>query len=68
MSVCVVDEAGSTIREAVVGAELEDVAAYLDASGGQFTRVGLEARPTAEWTVAALIAEGLPAVCLESSQ
>jgi transposase len=68
VSVCVVDEAGSIIREAVLGAEPEEVAAYLGGSGGQFTRVGLEAGPTAEWMVAALIAGGLPAVCLESRQ
>jgi transposase len=68
VSVCIVDEAGSIIREAVVAAEPEDVAAYLGSLDQPLARVGLEAGPTADWLVAALIARGLPAICLESRQ
>lgn len=68
VSVCIVDEAGSITREAVVAAEPEVVAACLTARDEPLARVGLEAGPTAEWMVAGLIEHGLPAVCLESRQ
>jgi transposase len=58
VSVCVVDELGSIIREAIVAAEPEALAAYLT-SCGSLTRVGWEAGPTAEWMVAGVAAKGL---------
>jgi transposase len=68
VSVCIVDDAGSIVREAVVAAEPEDIAACLRSLGEPMARIGLEAGPTAEWLVAALIARDLPTVCLESRQ
>ncbi len=68
VSICIVDEAGSIIREAVVAAEPEDIVVYLDSIGAPLARVGLEAGSTSEWLVAALLAAGLPAICLESRQ
>jgi transposase len=66
VSICVVDEAGSILREGVVPADPEHVAAFLSPWDTQLTRVGLEAGPTSEWIAGGLISLRLPAICLES--
>jgi len=48
VSICIIDEAGLSLREGIVAAEPADIAAYLAPCGTQLARVGLEAGPMAE--------------------
>ena len=66
--VCVVDETGRIVKEAVVASEPGALAAYLLGLGLALERVGLEAGPLSQWLYAGLRSAGLPMVCLETRQ
>jgi transposase len=65
-SICIVDETGLTVREAIVESEPEALAAALLATNLTFARVGLEAGPLSQWLHAGLTRAGLPAILIET--
>ena len=65
-AVCIVDDNGEIVREAVVRTGPEDVAALLHGTGLTFTRTGPEAGPLSSWLHDGQKAAGLPAVCVEA--
>jgi transposase len=67
-SICIVDQAGSLVREFKVVSDPEALAAALIGLGLVFGRVGLEAGPMSQWLHGGLAAAGLPVVLLETWQ
>ena len=65
-AVCVVDEAGTMVREARVPSEPEALVAFLQGLGLALERIGLEACSLSAWLHESLVATGLPAVCIET--
>src|ERR671917_140479 len=65
-SVCVVDAAGRTLREAKVASEPEALVAWFRGLGLEVARVGLEAGPLSQWLFAAMRAAGLAVELLET--
>src|SRR3712207_5040831 len=65
-SVCVVDAAGRTVREAKVGSEPDLLARYLTGLPLAIARVGLEAGPLSQWLHARLAEAGFQVVLLET--
>lgn len=68
ISICVVDEAGTIVREGKVSCEPDDVVAFLNNRSSNIERIGLEAGPMSEWIAGALLDQNLPVVCLETRQ
>jgi transposase len=68
ISICVVDETGTIVREGKVSCEPDDVAAFLNERPSNIERIGLEAGPMSEWIAGALLDQNLPVVCLETRQ
>ena len=64
-SVCVVDEAGKTVRELKVPSHPEDVVDVLKDAAWRLERIGLEAGPLSQWLFSGLADAGLPVVCIE---
>jgi len=64
--VCIVDDRGEVVREAVVPSDPEPVAAFLRGCGLAFGRIGLEAGPLAPWLYWGLVSAGLPVFCIET--
>ncbi|HEX6290695.1 MAG TPA: transposase, partial [Herpetosiphonaceae bacterium] len=65
-AICVIDEAGTMVREAQVPSEPEALVAFLQGSGLVLERTGLEACSLSAWLHESLVAAGLPAVCIET--
>jgi transposase len=65
-SVCIVDEAGTVLREMKVASEPEALLEELTDKAYSFRRIGLEAGPLSQWLYSALVDAGLPAVCVET--
>ena len=65
-AVCVVDEAGTMVKEARVPSEPEALAGFFQGSGLAPERIGLEACSLSAWLHEGLVAAGLPAVCIET--
>src|SRR5215217_1895708 len=66
-AVCVVDEAGTMVREARVPSEPEALVAFFRGLGLVLERIGLlEACSLSAWLHENLVAAGLPAVCIET--
>jgi len=65
-SLCVVDEAGSVVREGRVASEPSAIAAWLGQTGLSMARVGLEAGPLSPWLHRELGGAGLPSICIET--
>ncbi|ADU13093.1 IS110 family transposase [Asticcacaulis excentricus] len=63
---CVVDEAGTVIKEARVASEPEALVAWFSALGFAVKRIGLEAGPLSQWLYAGLKAAGLEVSLLET--
>lgn len=65
-SVCVIDEAGKTIREVKVASEPEAIVAVLVDDAFTIERIGLEAGPLSQWLYSGLAETGLPVSCIET--
>jgi transposase len=66
--VCIVDEMGEIVREAVVASEPDALSGFLQGLGLRLARIGLEAGPLSQWLYAGLQSADLPVVCLETRQ
>ena len=65
-SVCIIDEAGKTIREVKVASEPEAILSVLVDEALTIERIGLEAGPLSQWLYSALAEAELPVVCVET--
>src|SRR5262245_30521419 len=65
-SICVVNQAGSVVREGVVDSEPEAIAAFVRSKASGAVRIGLETGPTATWLWSELKQLGLPAICIDA--
>lgn len=65
-AICIVDQEGRIVREAVVATEVEAIDRHLRNLGVELKRIGLEAGPLSSWLHAGLRAAGWPMVCLET--
>lgn len=67
-AICIVDDAGQIVREALVASEPEALVASFEACGMKMERVGLEACSLTAWLHGGLAEAGLPAICIEARQ
>ena len=65
-SICVMDAAGTIIREGKAESSLEAISAFLAAADRHYVRVGLEAGPLCQWLYAGLTKAGFPVICIET--
>ena len=65
-AVCILDAAGRIVREARVGSEPGELAAFLTGCGHRLVRIGLEAGALSQWLHAGLVRAGLPAILVET--
>lgn len=65
-AICVVDRAGSVIREGVVDSAPETIAEFVTSNAPNVVRIGLEAGPTATWLWTELKQLGLPVICIDA--
>jgi transposase len=65
-SVCIIDEAGKTIREVKVASEPEAIVSVLVDEALTIERIGLEAGPLSQWLYSGLAETGLPVICVET--
>ena len=65
-SVCIVDDAGTIVREVKVASEPEALLAVLTNSVYRFKRIGLEAGPLSQWLYSAFSEASLPVICVET--
>jgi transposase len=59
---CVVDAAGSIVKEARIASGPEAIVAWFEGLGLEMTAIGLEAGPLSQWLYAAMTAAKLPVV------
>lgn len=64
--VCIVDEMGAIVTEAVVASEPDELREYFQRLNIRLERIGLEAGPLSQWLYAGLFSAGLGVVCLET--
>ena len=62
-SICVVNQAGSIVREGVVNSDPELIAAFVKSKAPGSVRIGLETGPTTTWLWTELKRLGLPVIC-----
>ena len=65
-AVCVVDQSGKIIREAMIPSDPEAIAAFISANTTKVARIGLESGPTSTWLWTELDCMGLPVVCIDA--
>jgi transposase len=65
-SICVVDQAGSVVREGVVESDPEAIAQFVRLKAPNAVRIGLETAPTATWLWTELNRLGLPVICIDA--
>lgn len=65
-SVCIVDQAGSIVKEGVILSDSGLIGTFIKAHGTDVRRVGLETGPTATWLWHELQALGLPVICIDA--
>src|SRR6186997_1551609 len=65
-SICVVDQAGSVVREGVVDSDPEASAAVVRSKAPGAVRIGLETGPTSTWLWTELKQLGLPVICIDA--
>jgi transposase len=65
-AICIVDQAGSVIREGVVDSAPETIAEFVTSNAPNVVRIGLEAGPTATWLWTELRQLGLPVICIDA--
>jgi len=65
-AICVVDQAGSVMREGVVDSDPETIAEFVTSNAPSVVRIGLETGPTATWLWTELKQLGLPVICIDA--
>lgn len=65
-SICVVNQAGSVVREGVVDSDPEAIAQFVRLKAPNTVRIGLETGPTATWLWTELNRLGLPVICIDA--
>src|SRR5215472_10410993 len=65
-SICVVNQAGSVVREGVVDSDPEAIAAFVRSKAPGAVRIGLETGPTTTWLWTELKRLGLPVICIDA--
>ena len=65
-SICVVNQAGSVVREGVVDSDPEAITAFVMSQAPGAVRIGLETGPTATWLWTELKRLGLPVICIDA--
>ena len=65
-SICVVNQAGSVVREDVVDSDPEAIAAFVRSKAPGAARIGLETGPTSTWLWTELKRLGLPVICIDA--
>ena len=65
-SICVLNQAGSVVREDVVDSDPGAIAAFVRSKAPEAVRVGLETGPTATWLWTELKRLGLPVICIDA--
>ena len=65
-SICVVDQAGSVVREGVVDSDPEAISVYVRSKAPGAVRIGLETGPTSTWLWTELKRFGLPVICIDA--
>jgi transposase len=65
-SICVVNQIGLTVREAVVDSDPETIATFVRSKAPGTVRIGLETGPTASWLWTELKRLGLPVICIDA--
>jgi transposase len=65
-SVCVLNQTGTLVFEGKIASEPKAIARLIRKHAANVARVGLESGPTSVWLSHALLAEGLPLVCLDA--
>jgi transposase len=65
-SICVLDADGKVVSESKVESEPAAIGKTLLSLGSKYERIGIEAGPLSQWIYFGLVAEGLPAICIEA--
>jgi transposase len=65
-AVCIVDQAGMVVKEGVVPAEPEAIAAFINAHAENVVRIGLESGAMSTWLWTELKKIGLPIICIDA--
>jgi transposase len=65
-AVCVVDQSGKIIREAMIPSDPEAIAAFIRANTTNAVRIGLESGSTSTWLWTELDRMGLPVICIDA--
>jgi transposase len=65
-SICVVNQAGSVLREGVVDSDPDAIGAFVRSNAPGVVRIGLETGPTATWLWTELKRLGLPVICIDA--
>jgi len=65
-AVCVVDQSGKIIREAMIPSDPEAIAAFIRANTTNVVRIGLESGSTSTWLWTELNRMGLPVICIDA--
>lgn len=65
-SICVVNQAGSVVREDVVDSDPEAIVSFVRSKAPEAVRIGLETGPTSTWLWTELKRLGLPVICIDA--
>jgi hypothetical protein len=65
-SICIVDENNNIVKEAKVSSDPLSIYRYLQKTGLQFEKIGLEAGSLSHWLVTGLRSENLNVICIDS--
>ena len=65
-AVCVVDQLGKIIREAMIQSDPEAIATFIRANTSDVVRIGLESGSTSTWLWTELNRMGLPIICIDA--
>jgi len=65
-AVCVVDQSGKIIREAMIPSDPEAIAMFIRANTTNVVRIGLESGSTSTWLWTELNRMGLPVICIDA--
>ncbi|MCP4370939.1 MAG: IS110 family transposase [Deltaproteobacteria bacterium] len=65
-AICIVDEEGTIKYEDMVPTEPDDIITYLNSTGEEYGRVGMETGSFSHWLYHALHDAGLPIVCMDA--